>query len=159
MNLKTKQKKHLSSMQFSHLFPISNFFFCLKKLYNIKKHTKKKPLIFYYTRHLGSTLTWYKATLHRQTASFFNTALSSRGTLRNSEQKIITQDSSLNPPYSWMVQYQHDRNTELIQSKTALLTGQRGLWLHFVQQYFKVQGRTRPRIYPFCNAFPNIFIF
>lgn len=46
MNLKTKQKKHLSSMQFSHLFPISNFFFLSKETLQYKETYEEETSYF-----------------------------------------------------------------------------------------------------------------
>lgn len=63
MKIKTKPQKNYIYYQcsFPTFYPNKQLFI-LKKLYNIKKRTKKEPLIFiifffYYTRHLGSETT------------------------------------------------------------------------------------------------------
>lgn len=67
-----KQKLHLLSMQFSHLFSNKQHLFRLKKLYNIKKRTKKEPLILLHKtfRIWNYPNMRYKATPQGQTASY-----------------------------------------------------------------------------------------
>lgn len=127
-------------MQFSHLFfPQYATFFCLKKLYNIKKRTKKEPLIL-----LHETFRiWiypnmrYKATPQGQTASYSILLCHQEekwGTERKKtkEQKKLYSLKkrkkkiplvTLPAPECYSIIHQHNRNTEMINAVTALLTG------------------------------------
>ena len=143
-------------MQFSHLFSNKQHFFNLKKLYNIKKHTKKEPLILLHEtfRIWNYPNMRYKATPQGQAASYSILLCHQEGkkiNWRNWTEKSFTPAPQKHPlvtpppppPECYSIIHQHNRNTEMINVVTALLTGQkdREVWLHFIQQYFKAQGR------------------
>lgn len=107
------------------------FSFSLKKLYNIKKHTKKEPLILLHEtfRIWNYPNMRYKATPQGQTASYSILLCHQEekwGTeLKNlySPQKIPL--LTLPTPECYSIIHQHNRNTEMINVVTALLTGQK----------------------------------
>lgn len=130
--MKIKKKKYIYyQCSFPTFFPISNIFFYLKKLYNIKKHTKKEPLILLHEtfRIWNYPNMRYKATPQGQTASY-SILLCHQEEKWGTEQKNLYSHSqkfllTLPTPECYSIIHQHNRNTEMINVVTALLTGQK----------------------------------
>lgn len=137
------------------------FSFSLKKLYNIKKHTKKEPLILLHEtfRIWNYPNMRYKATPQGQTASYSILLCHQEEKIWNWTEKLFTPPKrnplfTLPTPECYSIIHQHNRNTEMINVVTVLLTGQkeREVWLHFIQQYFKSTGKERPVPLYLCSA-------
>lgn len=128
-NQKKKEITFIINAVFPPFFPISNIF-CLKKLYNIKKRTKKEPLILLHEtfRIWNYPNMRYKAIPQGLTASYSIL-------LCHQEEKCQTEKKTfyllptpniplltLPTPECYSIIHQHNRNTEMI-NVTALLTG------------------------------------
>ena len=133
-------------MQFSHLFfPISNIFLS-KETLQYKETYEEGTSYFYYTRHLGSetTLTWDTKQLpkdrlpHIQYCFVIKRKGNKKKHLKNEQinrkkplllskkkKKKKIPLSTLPAPECYSIIHQHNRNTEMINVVTALLTGQK----------------------------------
>lgn len=95
----------------------------------------------------------YKATPQGQTASYSILLCHQEETQGKEKRyslktKLLCQPSPI--PECYSIIHQHNRNTEMIDVVTALLTGQKEIQLHFIQQYLKSAGRKRLFLHPLC---------
>lgn len=161
---KLKQNKKIINAVFPPFFPISNIF-CLKKLYNIKKHTKKEPLILLHEtfRFWNYPNMRYKATPQGQTASYSILLCHQEEKWETEQKNLLPQNdkiplSTLPTPECYSIIHQHDRNTEMIDVVTALLTGQKEINCILYNSILKVQGRNHLFPHPlYLNK--NISVF